>query len=60
MGIQGIENLHPQGFEVEHTEHDDEDVAAALARDTQDGRGFEDEELPPSDFEEDSSDDDQV
>ena len=35
-------------------DYDDEDVPAALARDTQDGPGFESEdELPPSDFEED-------
>lgn len=54
MGIQGIENLHPEPRDVPLEEnHDAEDVPAALARDTQDGSGFEDDvELPPSDFEE--------
>lgn len=34
-----------------HPHHDDEDVKAALERETQDGPGFTDEsELPPSDF----------
>jgi hypothetical protein len=33
--------------------HDDEDVKEALKKETNDGSGFEDEdELPPSDFEE--------
>lgn len=37
----------PEGFEP----HDDEDVPAALERETQDGSGFEDEsELPDEDF----------
>ena len=37
---------------VEFEVHDDEDVAALLARDTTDGPGFENEnELPKSDFE---------
>lgn len=35
--------------------HDAEDIPEALERETQDGPGFESEdELPPSDFEEDA------
>lgn len=59
MGIQNINELTDgPDFDVNH---DDTDVPAALARDTQDGSGFDSEdELPPSDFEEVADDDDQV
>lgn len=42
----------PDVPEVDDLEdHDEEDVAAALERETQDGPGFDDEsELPPSDW----------
>jgi hypothetical protein len=54
MGIEGIKNLTDDDY-------DRTDVADALARKTQDGPGFEsEEELPPSDFEEDENDNDQV
>jgi hypothetical protein len=50
MGIENIEALINSSVEESH---DDTDVAAALARDTQDGSGPQEaEQLPPSDFEE--------
>lgn len=50
----GIENIDALISDSVAESNDDTDVPAALARDTHDGSGFESEdELPPSDFEED-------
>lgn len=52
MGIHGIDNLFGDDF-PEHKNHDATDVPAALARETQDGAGFESEDdLPESDLDE--------
>lgn len=55
MGIKGIKALYCIEDEMslmpDEQNFDDEDVTAALARTTQDGPGFgEENELPPSDF----------
>jgi hypothetical protein len=64
MGIDGIRTFHHTYDEVtempeeDQNHHDDEDVPAALKRETSDGPGFDSEdELPESDFESFSEDD---
>lgn len=50
----GISDLHLLIAPSVMESHDDTDVPAALQRDTQDGPGpQEEDQLPPSDFEED-------
>lgn len=49
MGIENLEVLNEDNPE----NHDEEDVKAALERETSDGSGFDSEdELPESDFDE--------
>lgn len=48
--FDSVEQTAPVSSDVDH--HDDEDVPAALERETSDGPGFESEdELPESNFE---------
>lgn len=54
MGVNGLDNLFGNDF-PEAVDHDATDVPAALERETHDGSGFESEdELPPSDFDEEN------
>lgn len=49
--VSPLELSDPVPAGVDQTDHDDEDVAEALKRETADGPGFKDEhELPASDF----------